>query len=197
MTSPASRWTGGTIGGQDGQGRSFIFWYSSGRLSTVIDGPGGFQPPPGLWDRVPRSATSKLPERMRLDGARNRGRGEEIASLQSGLAAGPSDSREEPAPWVGSGLRAYSSATAGRSGRNKKRLARSQYPLQALWITLEAAARFELANNGFAGRCLTTWLCRQKKWSGKRDLNPRLRPWQGRTLPLSYSRSAKIRFINV
>ena len=29
----------------------------------------------------------------------------------------------------------------------------------------------------------------KKKWSGKRDLNPRLRPWQGRTLPLSYSRS--------
>src|SRR5207302_9298919 len=28
-------------------------------------------------------------------------------------------------------------------------------------------------------------------WSGRRDLNPRLRPWQGRTLPLSYSRSAK------
>src|SRR5690348_4999959 len=27
-------------------------------------------------------------------------------------------------------------------------------------------------------------------WSGRRDLNPRLRPWQGRTLPLSYSRSA-------
>ena len=27
-----------------------------------------------------------------------------------------------------------------------------------------------------------------KNWSGKRDLNPRLRPWQGRTLPLSYSR---------
>ena len=30
----------------------------------------------------------------------------------------------------------------------------------------------------------------QKIWSGRRDLNPRLRPWQGRTLPLSYSRSA-------
>src|SRR5690242_21882788 len=29
-----------------------------------------------------------------------------------------------------------------------------------------------------------------KIWSGRRDLNPRLRPWQGRTLPLSYSRSA-------
>ena len=27
-----------------------------------------------------------------------------------------------------------------------------------------------------------------KDWSGKRDSNPRLRPWQGRTLPLSYSR---------
>ena len=27
-------------------------------------------------------------------------------------------------------------------------------------------------------------------WSGKRDSNPRLRPWQGRTLPLSYSRSS-------
>ncbi len=29
---------------------------------------------------------------------------------------------------------------------------------------------------------------RTRDWSGKRDLNPRLRPWQGRTLPLSYSR---------
>ena len=32
-------------------------------------------------------------------------------------------------------------------------------------------------------------------WSGKRDLNPRLRPWQGRTLPLSYSRSKQKEFI--
>src|SRR5438270_2584416 len=31
-----------------------------------------------------------------------------------------------------------------------------------------------------------------KPWSGRRDLNPRLRPWQGRTLPLSYSRSAEM-----
>ncbi len=29
-------------------------------------------------------------------------------------------------------------------------------------------------------------------WSGRRDLNPRRRPWQGRTLPLSYSRSAPL-----
>ena len=27
-------------------------------------------------------------------------------------------------------------------------------------------------------------------WSGRRDLNPRRQPWQGCTLPLSYSRSA-------
>jgi hypothetical protein len=55
---------------------------------------------------------------------------------------------------------------------------------------MEAASGFEPESGGFADLCLTTWLCRQKKWSGKRDLNPRLRPWQGRTLPLSYSRSA-------
>jgi hypothetical protein len=36
---------------------------------------------------------------------------------------------------------------------------------------------------------------RRKDWSGKRDLNPRLRPWQGRTLPLSYSRIQGTRMI--
>ena len=30
--------------------------------------------------------------------------------------------------------------------------------------------------------------------SGRRDLNPRLRPWQGRTLPLSYSRVSVLKF---
>ena len=34
----------------------------------------------------------------------------------------------------------------------------------------------------------TVAACRSEGWSGKRDSNPRLRPWQGRTLPLSYSR---------
>src|SRR5262252_3815230 len=38
-----------------------------------------------------------------------------------------------------------------------------------------------------AGQLLPASL--SKSWSGKRDSNPRLRPWQGRTLPLSYSRS--------
>ena len=30
-----------------------------------------------------------------------------------------------------------------------------------------------------------------KKWSGKRDSDPRRLPWQGSTLPLSYSRSGR------
>jgi hypothetical protein len=33
-------------------------------------------------------------------------------------------------------------------------------------ISLEAATRFELVNSGFADRCLTTWLCRQKNGAG-------------------------------
>ena len=76
---------------------------------------------------------------------------------------------------------------------------------------MEAAIGIEPMDKGFADLCLTTWLRRLdcqtkgegpscwlleswpsplKPWSGRRDLNPRLRPWQGRTLPLSYSRSA-------
>ena len=68
---------------------------------------------------------------------------------------------------------------------------------------LGGAGRNRTADRGFADLGLTTWLPRLlgktgKKtlargegrdiWSGRRDLNPRLRPWQGRTLPLSYSR---------
>ena len=37
------------------------------------------------------------------------------------------------------------------------------------------------------GATTSAWL-QSGSWSGKRDSNPRLRPWQGRTLPLSYSR---------
>ena len=37
--------------------------------------------------------------------------------------------------------------------------------LQALFI-LEAAVGVEPTNCGFADRCLTTWLCRQKNGAG-------------------------------
>ena len=33
---------------------------------------------------------------------------------------------------------------------------------EPLDFLMEAASRFELENIGFAGRCLTTWLCRPK-----------------------------------
>ena len=43
-------------------------------------------------------------------------------------------------------------------------------------------------DKGFADLCLTAWLCRLKRWSGKRDSNSRPPPWQGGALPLSYFR---------
>jgi hypothetical protein len=78
--------------------------------------------------------------------------------------------------------------------------------------SLEARVGIEPTHKGFADLSLTTWVPRpcstspafrngrcpsaeheqvgnKEIWSGRRDLNPRLRPWQGRTLPLSYSRS--------
>src|SRR6059036_2923228 len=75
---------------------------------------------------------------------------------------------------------------------------------------VEAAIGIEPMYRGFADLCLTAWLRRRPEnpecgtvrtwsgpapgggrptdWSGKRDSNPRLQPWQGCTLPLSYSR---------
>ena len=44
-------------------------------------------------------------------------------------------------------------------------------------------SRFELENKGFADLRLTTWLWHRKKWSGRRDSDPRHPPWQGGTLP--------------
>src|SRR3954468_23657599 len=86
---------------------------------------------------------------------------------------------------------------------------------------LEARVGIEPTHKGFADLSLTTWVPRLKNheprrprrstketcsctsctlvyfavrrlWSGRRELNPRLRPWQGRTLPLSYSRSVSL-----
>ncbi len=37
---------------------------------------------------------------------------------------------------------------------------------------LEAATRFELVSVGFADRCLTTWLCRQKKMERETGFEP-------------------------
>ena len=69
--------------------------------------------------------------------------------------------------------------------------------------TFEAPIRFELMHKSFADFSLTTWVRRQNKKakikinlldftfafsSGKRGSNPRHQPWQGRALPLSYSR---------
>ena len=58
----------------------------------------------------------------------------------------------------------------------------------------EGTGRIRTADRDFADLCLTTWRrCPanfrwNEKWSGRRDSNPRLQPWQGCTLPLSYSR---------
>src|SRR5271166_4272444 len=93
--------------------------------------------------------------------------------------------------------RLESQETAQSQGNDQKRL--------------EARVGIEPTHKGFADLSLTTWVPRpcsihqrslegsssseheqagnEKIWSGRRDLNPRLRPWQGRTLPLSYSRS--------
>jgi hypothetical protein len=43
-------------------------------------------------------------------------------------------------------------------------------------------------NNKAARGRLVVWFAKLKFWSGRRDSNPRPRPWQGRALPLSYTR---------
>ena len=60
---------------------------------------------------------------------------------------------------------------------------------------MEAAPGFEPGYKGFADLCLGHLAMPPK--SGKRDLNPRLQPWQGYTLPLSYSRFSTFYFNSV
>ena len=57
---------------------------------------------------------------------------------------------------------------------------------------LEAASRFELEMEVLQTSALPLGYAAIIWWSGRRDLNPRLQPWQGCTLPLSYSRSTKM-----
>ena len=55
--------------------------------------------------------------------------------------------------------------------------------------------RTRTADRDFADLGLTTWRrcpaidITMQNWSGRRGSNPRLQPWQGCTLPLSYSRT--------
>ncbi len=57
---------------------------------------------------------------------------------------------------------------------------------------MEAASRFELEIKALQASALPLGEAAVYAiffvWSGRRDLNPRLQPWQGCTLPLSYSR---------
>ncbi len=53
-----------------------------------------------------------------------------------------------------------------QAGRKRSQTKRGHGINHNLLISLEAATRFELVNSGFADRCLTTWLCRQKNGAG-------------------------------
>src|ERR1700744_6490883 len=77
---------------------------------------------------------------------------------------------------------------------------------------VEARVGIEPTHKGFADLSLTTWVprpggpssalvnCRRSVpqaghiWSGRPGSNRRHLPWQGSTLPLSYSRSSKIKY---
>ena len=56
-----------------------------------------------------------------------------------------------------------------------------------------SAEGFEPSTHALEGRCsIQLSYAPILSWSGKRDSNSRLRPWQGRALPLNYSRIYKV-----
>ena len=63
-------------------------------------------------------------------------------------------------------------------------------PLGESPIKMVSAQGFEPRTHALEGRCsIQLSYAPIYNWSGKRDSNSRLRPWQGRALPLNYSRS--------
>jgi hypothetical protein len=84
--------------------------------------------------------------------------------------------------------------TANDMACQPKRSARPQQPTFAAPRQWPAEPKLAVCAKGSASAALPlrrdqpSHAYESEGWSGKRDSNPRLRPWQGRTLPLSYSR---------
>ena len=67
------------------------------------------------------------------------------------------------------------------------------YKLRGYFFYCKKAVRF-VGELGREGKRKSTYVKIRKclnLWSGRRDLNSRLQPWQGCTLPLSYSRKLR------
>ena len=80
-------------------------------------------------------------------------------------------------------------STLARLHSTTELLPQSNFPLTLR--VMEAASRFELEMEVLQTSALPLGYAAIFLWSGRRDLNPRLQPWQGCTLPLSYSRSTQ------
>ena len=130
---------------------------------SKFDTPSVLPARPVLWKRIPRAADrSRGPSEMKLVGAA----GFEPACPCGRRVLSPLRIPVPPRP-------------RHNSMREWRRRADSNRCIEVLQTS-----------------ALATWLRRRatmlsgsrRGWSGKRDSNPRPRPWQGRALPLSYSR---------